>query len=167
MWMVKFNLPLDSVFQSRQNYNCLVFNITWIERIRGFSWVLPFLLLVLKGLQILGSCLTPVLFGGWHWSCTRTVTAAEVWVLLIFFWAPQIGAHYLGIQDEHTALLLRCFLQKLFLRWISCDWSVPEEHMAKIQEKQARSPAFLKLSMLVICVWLLWCIKLILLWKLM
>lgn len=37
--------------------------------------------------------------------------------------------------------------------------------MAKIQGKGARSPALLKLSTLVISVWLLWPIKLILLWE--
>lgn len=63
MWMVKFNLPLDPVFRSRlsqlwQNYNCLIFNIMWKERIQWFELGTTFSVTCSQGLQTLGYHLT-------------------------------------------------------------------------------------------------------------
>lgn len=72
----------------------------------------------------------------------------------------------LGITHEHVVFLLTHSLQKLLLGCAVCDQSVPGEHVAKTQERRKRSPTFWKVSRLVMCVWLLLCIKLVLLCKL-
>lgn len=68
----------------------------------------------------------------------------------------------IGNSNKHGVFLLTDSFQKLLHRHISCLWKVPEEQTAKREGKRARSLIFWKVSILVICVWLLLCVKFLL-----